>query len=202
MDVAISEDGESLQVSYLYTYEGELVSKVAYYYFGEEGKSSKDYQVACEEYENTIIATGFYMDDKTSVVVGDNRMIIFEGTQQVKEAATIIFDKEVKSVAHSDKYIAVALANSGESGCELRMYNKSGKLVTSEMFEGNYRNMKISEKQVILYDGKECTVFLKNGMQKFDGQMHSGIMEIVPASGINKYAVMTTNGMEYVRLTN
>ena len=53
-----------------------------------------------------------------------------------------------------------------------------------------------------MYDGKECAVFLKNGIQKFDGQMHSSIMEIIPVSGVNKYIVMTANGMEYVRLTN
>ena len=202
MDVAISADGESLQVSYLYTYEGKLLSKVAYYHFGESGESSKDYQVACEEYENTIMASGFYMDEKTSVAVGDNRMTIFKGAGKIEEVATIVFDKEVQSVGHNDKYIAVALANSGESGCELRMYNKAGKLVMSEMFTGNYRNIKISEKQVIMYDGKECAVFLKNGIQKFDGQMHSSIMEIVPVSGVNKYVVMNANGMEYVRLTN
>lgn len=202
MDVAISDDGEAVQVSYLYTHEGKLLSKVAYYNFGKTGDSEKDYQVAGKEYNNTIIATGFFMDERTSVAVGDNCMTIFKGTEQVKEVVTIVFDKEVQSVGHSDRYIAVTLLNSGESGCELRMYDKSGKLVTNEMFSGEYRNIKISEKQVIMYDGKECSVFLKNGIQKFGGQMHSSIMEIVPVSGVNKYIVMTANGMEYVRLTN
>lgn len=202
MDVAISDDGEAVQVSYLYTYEGKLLSKVVYYNFGKTGKSEKDYQIADKEYNNTIIASGFFMDERTSVAVGDNCMTIFKGTEEVKEVATIVFDKEVQSVGHSDRYIAVTLSNAGESGYELRMFDKSGKLVTNEMFSGDYRNIKISEKQVIMYDGKECAVFLKNGIQKFDGQMHSNIMEIVPVSGVNKYIVMTANGMEYVRLTN
>ena len=202
MDVAISADGEVLQVTYLYTYEGKLLSKVVYYNFGKSGESSKDYQVAHKEYENTVVASGFYMDHQTSVAVGDNCMTIFKGSEQVKEVATILFEKEVQLIGHSKKYIAVVFANSGESGCELRVYNKNGKLVTNEMFMGDYRNLKISGNQIILYDGKASTIFMKNGVQKFDGEMHNSIMEIVPVSGVNKYAVMDANGMEYVRLTN
>lgn len=200
MDVAISADGEVLQVSYLYVYEGKLLSKVAYYNFGKAGEDAEDHQIAYKEFENTIIATGFYMDDTTSAVVGDNCMTIFKGKSKVDEVATIVFDREVQCIGHSDKYIAVVLANSGETGYELRMYNKSGKLVTSEAFSGSYRNIKISGNQVILYDGKECAIFLKNGVQKFDGEMSNSILEILPVSGVNKYVVMNANGMESVRL--
>ena len=153
-----------------------------------------------QEFLNTVIATGFYMDDRTSVVIGDNCMTIFKGKEQVNEVATIAFDKEIQSVGHSDKYIAVVLENSGETGYELRMYNKAGKLVTDESFSGNYRHIKVTGKQIIMYDGKECAIFLKNGMQKLDGEMNNSIMEIIPVSGINKYVVMNANGMESVRL--
>ena len=200
MDVAISGDGELLQVSYLYVYEGKLLSKVAYYNFGKAGENVQDHQVAYKEYENTVIVSGFYMDDKTSVVIGDNCMTVFKGKDRVEELTTVAFDKEVQSVGHSDRYIAVVLENSGETGYELRMYNKSGKLVTTENIAGNYRNIKIAGKQIIMYDGKECAIFMKNGVQKFEGEMNSSIMEIIPTSGANKYVVMNTNGMEYVRL--
>lgn len=200
MDVALSGDGEVLQVSYLYVYEGKLLSKVAYYNFGKAGEDVKDHQIAYKEYENTVIASGFYMDDKTSAVIGDNRMTIFKGKDQIKEVATVVFDKEVQSVGYSENFIAVVLENSGETGYELRMYNKSGKLVTTESFSGDYRNIKISGKQIIMYDGKECAIFMKNGVQKFEGEMNNSIMEIIPASGANKYVVMNANGMEYVRL--
>ena len=166
MDVAISADGEVLQVSYLHVYSGKLISKVAYYNFGKAGEKAQDHQIAYKEFLNTVIATGFYMDDRTSVVIGDNCMTIFKGKEQVNEVATIAFDKEIQSVGHSDKYIAVVLENSGETGYELRMYNKAGKLVTDESFSGNYRHIKVTGKQIIMYDGKECAIFLKNGMQR------------------------------------
>jgi len=202
MDAAISPDGEVLQVSYLYLYEGKIVSRVAYYNFGGTGKSEKDYQIACNDYQNTVVATGFYMDEKTSAVIGDNRMIIYKGKDKIETVADIVFDKEIQSVGYSDKYIAVVLTNSGGTGYELRMYNKTGKLVTNETFDGEYRNIKIAGNHIIMYDGKSCAVFMKNGVQKFDGEMQNGIWEIFPVSGMNKYAVMNANGMEHVRLVN
>jgi len=200
MDVAISENGEILQVSYMHVHSGKLISKVVYYNFGESKEDIKDHQAGYKEFENTVLAAGFYMDDNVSAVVGDNCMTIFKGTEKVKEVATIAFDNKVQSIAYSDKYIAVVMSSPGQSGYELCMYNKSGKLVTNEIFNGEYRNIKIEGRQVIMYDGKECAIFLKNGIKKFDGEMNNSIFEIVTAAGVNKYIVMNANGMESVRL--
>ena len=51
-----------------------------------------------------------------------------------------------------------------------------------------------------MYDGKECAIFQKNGIRKFDGEMNNSIFEIVKAAGVNKYIVMNANGIESVRL--
>lgn len=200
MDVALSADGKTLQVLYLQTDGGEIVSKVIYYDFGEDGEDKTDHQIMTKEYENTILATGFYINEKTSAVIGDNCFSIFKTGNTVEEVVTINLDKEIQSVCHNEKYIALALQNKGTGGCELRIYNTSGKQVMSEMFDGSYRNMKMVDKQVIMYDGKTCCIFLKNGLKRFDGEMGNTIMEIFPMPGMNKYVVMTANGMEYVRL--
>ena len=53
---------------------------------------------------------------------------------------------------------------------------------------------------MIMYDGKKCSIFMKNGIQKFEGEMNNNILEIFPIAGVNKYIVMNANGMEKVRL--
>lgn len=200
MDVALSPNGEILQVAYLYLHDGKIISRVVYYDFGKNGKAAEDYQIAQKEYSDTILSTGFYMDEKTSAVIGDNCLTIFKGKNEVKEEITISFDKRIQSVAHDDKYIAVVLQNEGAGGNELRMYNADGKLVTDETFTGNYRKMKIVDDQIIMYDGKGCSIFMKSGIQKFDGEMGQSVLEIFPTSGVNKYVVMNAGGMEHVRL--
>ena len=51
-----------------------------------------------------------------------------------------------------------------------------------------------------MYDGRQCSIFMRNGVQKFKGEMNHHILEIFPVSGINKYIVMNANGMEHIRL--
>ena len=51
-----------------------------------------------------------------------------------------------------------------------------------------------------MYDGNNCSIFLKSGIQKFEGEMETNIREIFPIMGVNKYIVINANGMENVRL--
>ena len=48
------------------------------------------------------------------------------------------------------------LKNHGKSGYELRLYNKTGKVVLSKEFTGDYNHVKLCDDQVIMYDGKHA----------------------------------------------
>lgn len=200
MDAALSPDGEILQVLYLYTQDGTITSRVAYYNFGQEGESETDHQVTEQEYKDVVMADGFFMKQSVSAAVGDNMLTIFRGKSVPEEAVKVEIDKEIKSVFHSQKYIGMILKNEGKEGYELRLYNDRGQMAMSEDFSGDYSNVKICGSQVIMYDGKNCSIFTRGGIQKFEGEMNSNILEIFPVAGVNKYIVMNENGMEVVRL--
>ncbi len=200
MDAALSPDGEILQVLYLYTQDGTITSRVAYYNFGQEGESETDHQVTEQEYKDVVMADGFFMNQSVSAAVGDNMLTIFRGKSVPEEAVKVEIDKEIKSVFHSQKYIGMILKNEGKEGYELRLYNDRGQMAMSEDFSGDYSNVKICGSQVIMYDGKNCSIFTRGGIQKFEGEMISNILEIFPVAGVNKYIVMNENGMEVVRL--
>lgn len=200
MDVAISPDAEVMQVTYLYTQDGGVTSRVVYYNFGSAGEQETDHQVTQEEYKGTLMAEGFFMSQKISAVVGDNMLTIYQGESVPKETSQIKIDKEIKSVFHDNKYIGLILKNEGKGGYELRLYNTSGKQTLSKDFTGDYGNVKLSGGQVIMYDGNNCSIFLKSGIQKFEGEIETNIREIFPTMGVNKYIVINANGMENVRL--
>lgn len=200
MDAALSPDGEILQVLYLYTQDGAITSRVACYNFGQEGESETDHQVTEQEYKDVVMADGFFMNQSVSAAVGDNMLTIFRGKSVPEEAVKVEIDKEIKSVFHSQKYIGMILKNKGKEGYELRLYNDRGQMAMSEDFSGDYSNVKICGSQVIMYDGKNCSIFTRGGIQKFEGEMNSNILEIFPVAGVNKYIVMNENGMEVVRL--
>ena len=200
LDVALSPDGETMQVLYLYTEAGAVKSRVIYYNFGESGEEKTDHLVAQMEYEDTVMASGFFMDEKISVAVGDNRLTIYRGGNVPEETENIEIKKQIKSVFHNEKYIGMVLKNEGKEGYELRLYNTRGQVAMSENFTGDYSHVKLCGSQVIMYDGKNCSIFTRGGIRKFDGEMNSNILEIFPVPGVNKYIVMNENGLEVVRL--
>lgn len=200
IDVSISPDGEVMQVSYLYTQNGKIMSRICYYNFGEEGDGKTDRQVMDKEYEGTIMAEGFFLSQDVSAAVGDNLIVLYKGKEAPEESSVIKIDKKIKSVFHGSRYIGLILKNEGKGGYELRLYNASGKKVLSKDFTGEYSNIKMYGGQIIMYDGRQCSIFMRNGVQKFKGEMNHHILEIFPVSGINKYIVMNANGMEHIRL--
>lgn len=200
MDLGISEDGKLLLVTYMCVQDGVVTSKINYYNFEGEKETSKDYEVLEEIYKDMIAPTAFFLNDSVSVVAGCNQLLFYKGKQTPVLAQTVTLNKQIKSVFHSNRYVGLVLKNEGKAGYELCLYNASGKKLMSQDFTGDYSNIKIDGSQVILYDGKKCSIFSRTGIHKFEGEMSHNILEIFPMAGVNKYIVMNANGMEVVRL--
>lgn len=197
LDLAISDDGYMLLVSYLLVEDGGITSKVAYYNFGEKQKKD-NYLVTEEKYEESVIPSVFFLDNSTSAVVSDNALMIYKGKQKPKKTGTIELKNGIKSVFYNDTYIGIV--SQGEKGNMLSLYDNNGEKVMSEKFEGEYKNIKIEGNQVIMYDGKKCNIYAKSGVHKFVGEFETDIMEILPLFGVNKYLVINANGLEEIRL--
>lgn len=199
LDISLSENGELLLVSYMTVQNGQTVSNIYYYNFGEAGAQAENYEVLTDSYEDMVAPAVFFMDQDTSAVVGNDRLLIYRGQDTPALQKTIELDKEVKSVSYSSSYIGLVLKNEGEAGYELRLYNRGGSMVMSEKFTGEYSNVKICGMQVIMYGGTQCSVFTRAGIHRFEGEMDDPILEMFPVFGVNKYIVMNANGMEVVR---
>ena len=76
----------------------------------------------------------------------------------------------------------------------------NGEQKISKKFVGEYSNISVSEGNVIMLDGKKCMIFSAWGVRKFDGEVEMNIKEVLPLTGINKYLLVSNDGMEEVRL--
>lgn len=198
--MALSPTGTKLQITYLCVEDGVQATRVICFNFGQSEDEDKEYETVEEVYKNTVIPVLFFVNDKTSVLAGDQGFIIYkESNRQMKAVRTIELDKEVKGVFYDDEYLGFILKNEGEA-CELRLYDMEGKQKLSRTFTGEYANVKMSQGNVLMYDGKKCRIYSELGVEKFEGEVDKDIMEIRPLAGINKYLLMSADGMEEVRL--
>ena len=197
----MSDDGEVLEVSYLYTEGTAVKSRVIYYNFGEEGQSRTDNIVSTAEYTDTLISDLFFMDADTSVAVGDNSFIIYRGNSVPEKEKEISLDQEIQSVSCSEDYLGLVLLNREKSGYELRLYNRLGEQVISRDLPGKYSNMKIAGDEVILFDGSQCCIVTATGLIKFEGDIRIEAQEIFRAWGLNRYYVMNADELRIIYLT-
>ena len=197
LDLALSPNGELLLVSYLYIQDGNITSKVSCFNFGEVGQDKTDRIVEQNVYEDTIIPKVSFMTKDTAIVVGDAKLEYYKGSQLLTRTTTVEIERPIKSVFHNDKYVGLVLQ--GETKNELRVYDRNGKEISAVEFEGEYGNIEIHGEQIVMYEGNRCTVFMKSGHKRFEGEMNAEISEIFPIFGINKYFMVSANGLETVR---
>lgn len=200
LDVAISEDGNTLLVSYLYMQQNKIVTKVVYYYFGEGAKDKGDYEVKQKEFPNTLIPTTAFLDKDISLLVSQDTVLLYKGLEKPEEFSEIKFKKEIQSVAYNKETIAIVFKNDGMEGYTLCTYNTKGKQLASVGFEKEYSHIKVEDGQVMMYDGQLCSIYMKNGTKKYEGKMDDKIMEIFPIAGLNKYMVINASGFQEVKL--
>lgn len=199
LSMALAPEGNMLQVNYLCIEDGVQATRVVYYNFSqdrEEGNSQKAVETVCK---NQVIATSWFVNDSTSVIAGDGAFYVYKGKEKPELSVEIALDKEIRSVFHDKNKIGFVLKNTGEEGYELRIYNTEGRQTFSRTFTGEYSNVKMKKGSVILYEGQRCLVFSKFGVRKFDGELDKSIQEIIPLAGVNKYLLMSTDGIEEVR---
>ncbi len=200
MDVATSWDGKTQIVSYLYTEENKITTKIAYYYFGDFEPEKKGFPVYETEFQNTVIPVVSYVNEDTSVLIADNGIHFYKGTQQLEEIAQVELKTEIQSVAYGDELIAILARNNKQAAYKLHIYNLKGKLISAVDVEKEYSKMQVSAGQIILYDGQMCSIYHKEGICKFEGNMEENILEIFPVIGLNKYMMINASGFHEINL--
>ncbi len=197
----MSDDGNELAVSYVYTVGTQIRSRVVYYNFGEAGQAKADNIVASDVYQGTVMADIFYMGSSRSVVVGDNSFAVYSCGEVPEKQQEVTLDQEIKSVFHSDRYIGLILLNQEKSGYEVRLYDRSGNLMLSRAITGDYSNVRIDGDEIIMFDGSRCCIVTATGVVKFQGDLGIDALEMFRAPGLNRYYVMTVNELRVIYLT-
>lgn len=200
MDIALSEDGKVLLVSYLYTDGNTLTSKVTYYYFGDGTDEKANYQVLEKEFSGSVVPVTAFLDKNTSLVVADNGIYFFEGLKQPAQVASVNWEEEIQSIAYNDKLVATVVKSENATGYKLHIYNMKGEVLSTADLEREYTHIKIVEDEVILFDAQMCSIYMKNGVHKYEGKMDERILEIFPMAGLKKYMVINASGFREVRL--
>lgn len=201
VSIALSDDGTMLFVSYLIMESGGVSTRLVYYDFSDNTAAKSEKMTWERVIEDTVFPEVFYMKDGISAAVGEYSLLIYGEGSEPSLLQEIRLDKQIRSIAYSDEYIALVLENTeGDNPYELRVYNINGKILGSIEFKGDFSKIILDGETIVLDAGASCKIFHVKGICIYDGTLEEDASGILPVTGIFKYAIMRDDGIIIIRL--
>ena len=201
MDVAISNDGIIMMVTYQFVKGGETTSYVAFYNFGDAGKNEDNRIVSGYEYDGIVIPQVEYLSGSRSTAIRDNGFVLYEGKQVPKEAKVVSVDKEIISTFYDDDIIGLVFRNDENSkDYTMDVYNTDGSKRFSRNFNSPYTNIRVSNGYILMYNSSQVCVLSSNGNEEFRGAIDGSVNDFFRISW-NRYLLVLDSGIEVIKLT-
>lgn len=201
LDVAISDDGLIMMVSYQYVDGGETTSYVAFYNFGDVGQNEDDRIVSGYTYEGVVIPQVEYLDGSKSIAMRDDGFTIYGGKQIPKEIKTVEVDKEIVSTFYDDNIIGMVFKNDGTDNLySMEVYSTSGKMKFRKEFNVPYTTIRMSEGHIIMYNSSQVAVLTDEGRERYNGTVEGTIKDFFRI-GWNRYLLVLDTGVNIMKFS-
>ncbi|MBQ2744991.1 MAG: hypothetical protein IJF37_05200 [Lachnospiraceae bacterium] len=200
VDLSISEDGTKLVVSYLYVASGVIESKVVFYNYSEVGKNEVDRFVGGFDYDKTMMAKVEFITNDIVAAFGDDKLVIYSMKQKPSIIAEIKVDKEIKSVFYNAEYMGLVIENNeAENPYTMVVYDLEGDMVSETKFNFMYKDIKIADESIVIYNDTSLKVYNVEGTLKYEGEIEEGIASIITKKDYSYY-VVGPSSIKYIKL--
>ena len=199
MDVALSDDGVIMMVTYQFVEGSDTTSYVAFYNFGDVGQNEDDRIVSGYKYEGVVIPQIQYLSNNRSVALKDNGFTIYQGSQIPKEVKTVKVDKEIISTFYDDDMIGMVFKNdSKDKQYTMEVYTTEGKLTFKQDFNIPYTTIRLSGGNILMYNSSQMCVMNSRGVQKYMGSVDGTIKDFFKI-GWNRYLLVLDSGVDVIK---
>ena len=201
MDVAISNDGVIMMVTYQFVDGGETTSYVAFYNFGDVGQNEDDRIVSGYTYDGIVIPQIQYLENGRCIALREDGFTLYSGKQIPKEIKTVNAEKEIVSTFFDDDCIGLVFKNDSKDKLyTMEVYSASGKLSFRRDFNIPYTTIKMSGGKILMYNSSQICVIDKNGVEKYMGTVDGTINDFFKI-GWNRYLLVLDTGVKVVKFS-
>ncbi|MBQ3400700.1 MAG: hypothetical protein IJG61_04795 [Lachnospiraceae bacterium] len=187
VDLALSDDGAILMVSYAYLEGGGLSNRVVFYNFSEEGETATQRIVGgFEQYEGSIAADVEMLEGNAAVAFAEDRVSFYSLTNRVSPQLVkeIEVEGQILSVACSGDRAAIVQSSEEEAGAYVvSIYSSSGSLVRQFTTTLPYNRVFFADGYLMLTNSETCEIYTPAGKLKYEGPLAGNISRVICADG-------------------
>lgn len=201
MDVAVSDNGEIMMVTYQFVDGSETTSYVAFYNFGDVGQNEEDRIVSGYTYEGIVIPEIRYLNTNCSAALREDGFTIYKGGQIPKEGKTEKVEEEIISTFCDEDTIGMVFKN-GEKDKKytMKVYSAEGNLRFERKFNIPYTTIKMSGGNILLYNDSQICVLNSRGVQKYNGTVDGSVHDFIKI-GWNRYLLVLDSGVNVIKFS-
>lgn len=201
LDLALSEDGLLMAVSYLQINQGMPETKIDFYNWSSIGQNQMDNLVNSYTLKDSIAPQAEYLDASTCLVFRDDGFTVYEGQQIPKQEASVDEEKEIVSTFHNSNYVGyVVHSEEANKAFTMKVYNLKGREIFQEDFDFDYDYISMDDNQILMYNNNQMCTYSLSGVKKFEGDIKEGILSNVLPFGSNRYMLVTEGGTCTIKL--
>lgn len=194
--LTLTLNDEVMGVSYLYVDGDTLKSSVTFYNFGGIGENVSDHIVSSYDYMNGVVPIISFINDETVAAVGDNRLMFFTGAKKPVSTSDIMINENIVGVYTGGEHVGLMFYDTtGDYKYRLDMYDATGKLDYTYSFDTDYKDVIISNKQVLIYNEINCIILNEDGREKFNGQFPERVIFLGATASNKRYIAVTKDSV-------
>lgn len=205
LDIALSEDGKMLMVSYLYVDSGVMQNKVLFYNFDAD---ADEYLSGSFEYgaTDTMIPEVLFFGNNQAVAMGDNLITFYtvniNGQERIPEKKTeYTLERKVLSAFTAEDSVGLVLSSDGENMHNtIQIYSGTGTKQLQVDIDQDYNQVLYNGRYLMLYDNYSCVMYDKKGEMKFKKDFANGIHKIESASGSRQFVMQTADVLQQIQI--
>ncbi len=202
VDIAFSYDAKKLALNMIDINGGNIKSTITFYNFGSVGQNEIDNNVGLYSYSDMLIPEIEYVSDDRMVALGDNELIIFEGSQKPEVAEEILIEKEMETVFYNEKYIGVVWNNHDEEASHhIRVYGMNGSVIMENDTSMAYDSIEfLANNEICVTNDYECELYTVHSIKKFAYTFDTEIYKVLSQGKGANYIFIRDGVTEEVRL--
>ncbi|MCR5216603.1 MAG: DUF5711 family protein [Lachnospiraceae bacterium] len=202
LDIAISDDGKKLVVSYISINGEEIKSHLAFYNFSDVGQNKVDRLVGgFDHYGTSVVGEVEFIDNNTVLAIAEDRLSFYSISQYPTLVKEVEVENQIQKFTYSKDYVGL-IFNNMETVDKYRMdiYDMRGNKVSDIFFNEEYRKFEFDEDRVLLYNDTLFTLMTVKGKVKYSDAFDVVIEKILPVDGKQRFKIFNSQYIQQIKL--